>query len=308
MDKPIVCRTCGGQDLRDLGTCPTIEGEAQSHLYRCGDCGLGQRHPIPDDDGIAAMYAGIRVEEMTYDYSSNAAWTLARKQLMARFPSDASISLLDVGCHTGTFLGGLPAGWSRHGIESMGAPREHASTRHAIRMVGERIEDIGGEWDGRFDVVTLFDVVEHLPDPGAGIGVAMRLVKPGGLLLFSTADLDAWTWRWLGAGHWYLQTPQHLSVLSMEFLRHLEVRNQSRLRSVRKIPHRDDSARNRMQETIRAFYWGTRQRRRIWRVPHRVLQSLPGLRHLRNMTSVPWTMALKDHFLCSFERLESNRS
>ena len=308
MDKPVACRACGGNVLRDLGACPAMDGEAPDHLYRCNDCGLGQRHPIPDAAGIAAMYAGIGIDEMDYGHDGTAAWALARKDLVARFSDNAKVSVLDVGCHTGAFLGSLPAAWKRHGIEGMGAPRAFAESNHAVRMIGERIEDVATEWDGQFDVVTLFDVVEHLPDPGAGIEAALQLVKPGGRLMFSTADLDAWTWRWLGAGHWYLQTPQHLSVLSRKFLRYLAQRSHAQLLGVRRIPHRDDSSRVRMHEAIRAFYWGARQRRSVWRVPHRLLQSTPGLRQLRNMTSVPWTMALHDHFLCSYERQEPTHS
>ena len=304
MVEPTACRTCGGHGLRNLGACPVVDDEVPDHLYLCDDCGLGQRHPIPDAAGIAAMYAGIGVEEMDYGHDGTAAWALAKKELATRFPGETRVSVLDVGCHTGAFLAGLPAQWERHGIEGMGAPRAFAESSHAVRMIGERIEDVATEWDGHFDVVTLFDVVEHLPDPGTGIEAALRLVKPGGLLMFSTADLDAWTWRWLGAGHWYLQTPQHLSVLSRKFLHYLAQRSHARLSGVRRIPHRDDTASVRMHEAIRAFYWGARQRRSVWRLPHRLLQSVPGLRQLRNMTSVPWTMALHDHFLCSYERLE----
>lgn len=268
-------------------------------------CGLGQRYPIPGAEAIAALYRDTAITEMDYDYERNSAWSLARKKLLSRFAAKASVAVLDAGCHTGAFLGGLPAHWSRCGIESAIAPREVARERHAVRVIGSRLEDIGTEWNGSFDAVTMFDVIEHLPDPQAGIAAALRLLKPNGVLMLSTADLGAWTWRWLGAGHWYLQTPQHLAVLSRKFLRHVSRQCSAQLLDVVEIPHRRAPLRFRFHEAIRAVYWGMRLRRGGWRIPHRLLQSLPGLRHLRNMQSVPWTMTLNDHFLCCLARVDS---
>ena len=301
VDRTLACRACGDRRLVDLGACPQVGDGEPDRLHRCMGCGLGQRNPIPGQDAIAAMYADAPLEAMDYDYEQNAAWALARKKLLERFGKDALISVLDVGCHTGAFLGGLPEGWSRHGIESASEPSRFASERNAVRIVGSRVEDVGYDLAGRFDAVTMFDVVEHLPDPQTGIRAALRLLKPGGILLLSTADLDAWTWRWLGAGHWYLQTPQHLAVLSRKFLRIVARDCQARLVEVDEIPHRHSSMSVRLGEALQAIYWGMRLRRGAWRVTHRLLQSLPGLRSLRHRTSVPWTMALKDHFLCSFE-------
>lgn len=292
--------------MNDLGPCarpvPAETGVDPGHLLRCRHCGLGQRHPIPTADAIAAMYADASSDAMAYDYEANAAWALARKWLCARLDHRQDVAVLDVGCHTGRFLGGLPEAWQRHGIESACEPSRVAREQQNVKIIGARIEDIDAAWTGKFDAVTLFDVIEHLPDPGAGIAQAARLVKPGGVLLISSGDLDAWTWRWLGACHWYLQTPQHLSVISRPFLRHMANRHGLEVGDVARIPHRHDRISIRFNEWIRATYWGLRQRRGAWRLPRRLLQSLPGLRQLRHMQSVPWTMTLRDHLLAICER------
>lgn len=239
---------------------------------------------------------------MAYAYDENAAWSLARKLLMARFLDRRDTAVLDIGCHTGAFLGGLPASWQRYGIESAKQPIRIAREKYGVVLIGDRIENVADAWLGKFDVVSMFDVIEHLADPGAGIVQAARLVKPGGLLLISSADLDAWTWRWLGSGHWYLQTPQHLSVISRTFLRCMTNRHGLELLDVAKIPHRHARAPVRFGELIRATYWGLSQRRGVWLLLRRLLQSLPGLRQLRHMQSVPWTMTLRDHLLAVCER------
>lgn len=306
MSDALQCRSCGSVGLDDLGVCarpiPAEAVIAPGHLLRCRHCGLGQRHPIPDADAIAAMYADAPPDAMDYDYDANAAWSLARRQLRARFDGQPDVAILDIGCHTGSFLGGLPSAWRRHGIESAQEPCRIARERQNVNLIGTRIEAIDAVWAGQFDAVTMFDVIEHLPDPGAGIAQAARLVKPGGVLLISSGDLDAWTWRWLGAGHWYLQTPQHLSVISRRFLRFMADRHGLRLLRTEAIPHRHAGVTARSGEWARATYWGMSQRQGAWRLPRRLLQSLPGLRHLRHMQSVPWTMTLQDHLLAMCER------
>jgi SAM-dependent methyltransferase len=270
-------------------------------LLRCRTCGVGQRQPAPDEQTLIGMYRETPAEDMAYRYEENAAWSLARQRLLARLANAREPAVLDVGCHTGAFLAGLPAAWRKHGIESAREPIRIAREQHGVTIIGERLETIDDEWTGQFEAVTLFDVVEHLPHPDAGIAQAARLLKPGGVLMLSSGDLDAWTWRWLGSGHWYLQTPQHLTVLSRRFLVHVADWHALTLTDVQRIPHRDGSLRERCRETIKALYWGMRRRRGIYRLPHRLLQSLPGLRDLRHMQSVPWTMKLKDHLLAQME-------
>ena len=310
MVRPLACRSCGGGDLVDIGACPAPPPELGSgdpgRLYRCKVCALGQRHPIPDADAIAAMYSDASPDEMAYAYDENAAWSKSREFLLARFGEKPDVKVLDIGCHTGAFLAGLPVSWARHGIESAREPTRVATEQHGITVIAGRIEDVADTWAGTFDAVSMFDVIEHLPDPGVGIAAAARLLKPGGVLLVSSADFDAWTFGWLGSEHWYLQTPQHLSVVSHSYLKRMANKQGLDVKRTHSIPHRHASLPVRIAECVQAIYWGMRRRRGAWRLPHRILQSFPGFRSLRHLQSVPWTMALEDHSLFVMTRnLES---
>lgn len=307
MAETLACRSCGNTALIDLGACTAFAGADAAtscdpgRLLRCRGCGLGQRHPVPDEQRLISMYRETPDTEMAYRFEDNAAWSAARQRLLSRFADRPNPTVLDVGCHTGAFLAGLPSTWLRHGIESARAPMRVASEQHGVTLIGERLESISPEWAHRFDAVTMFDVIEHLPDPDAGIAHAARLLKPGGTLVLSSADMDAWTWRWLGSGHWYLQTPQHLSVISRPFLQLVGKRYTLELVDVQRIPHRLAPLRQRWREAVEIIYWGMRQRRGLYRIPHRLLQSLPGLSDLRHMQSVPWTMKLTDHLMVQLE-------
>ena len=176
---------------------------------------------------------------------------------------------------------------------------------HGIRIIAERLETVTPEWAERFDVVTLFDVVEHLVDPAAGLAKAAALLKPNGLLLASTADMDAWTWKWMAGRHWYLQTPLHISMASRQFFGHVAYQDGLVLEEAMRIPHRIGNFRSRWNDRIETLYSELRERGGWYRIPRRLMHSIPGMRQLRHRQSVPWSMRLKDHMFVVLVRRPS---
>ena len=150
---------------------------------------------------------------------------------------------------------------------------------------------------------SLCDVLEHLPDPLQGLRTAKALVKPGGFLIISTGNLDAWTWKWFKGSHWYTQTPLHLSFASRQFFDYLTKNLSLEMKCYKKIPHQYGSTLRQSQDHLEAFYFIARQRGGIWRIPQKLLHSLPKLSYLRHKTSVPWTFRLTDHVIVTFQVL-----
>ena len=75
--------------------------------------------------------------------------------------------------------------------------------------------------DGRFGLITCFDVLEHAPDPHAAAREIAELLAPGGMVLFSTLVQPA-EFGALGVGWWYVGPRNgHVSVSSGEALRRL---------------------------------------------------------------------------------------
>src|SRR5205085_2662662 len=66
-----------------------------------------------------------------------------------------------------------------------------------------------------YDVVTAFDVLEHVEEPVDFMAGLSRLLKPNGLLFLSTPDLDSLTARLLGR-HWHFFCPYHLVYFSRQ--------------------------------------------------------------------------------------------
>jgi len=132
--------------------------------------------------------------------------------------------LLDVGCASGAFLcAAADAGWQVVGVEPAEVLCERASAALGDRgqvicaPLGEAASRLAG-----FDVVTLWDVLEHVDRPVDFLRTCVELLKPGGHLLINVPDLDSLPARVMGA-RWPLLLPEHLNYFNRESLRRCTV-------------------------------------------------------------------------------------
>jgi 2-polyprenyl-3-methyl-5-hydroxy-6-metoxy-1,4-benzoquinol methylase len=187
----IPCNACGGRRFRPLFR------KRGYDLVRCAGCRLVFVINPPSASEIAALYAvEAGYHEALHDprHPGYARMTgIARQHLrMLRrsVPVPTGHRLLDIGCSSGLFLAEARAA----GFEVQGAELSAASADFARSHFGLAVH--AGDWrdagyvDASFDVITLFDVIEHLPDPLGELRAIRRLLKPGGLLLQSTPDID----------------------------------------------------------------------------------------------------------------------
>jgi SAM-dependent methyltransferase len=91
--------------------------------------------------------------------------------------------LLDIGCGYGFFLKKMAQdGWQVEGIEVSPPGREYAEKELGLRIHAEPLEHVSLPTK-RFDAVTLFYVIEHVPNPKELLVEAYRILKTGGILL-----------------------------------------------------------------------------------------------------------------------------
>lgn len=104
---------------------------------------------------------------------------------------------LDIGCGGGLFLSKLKAeGADVTGVELSDTRAYYAKTKHGFEVVKRTIED--EYWKAlhsSFDIVTLWDVIEHVNYPLATLQTAAKMLKPGGILLIDTPCRDAFYHR-----------------------------------------------------------------------------------------------------------------
>jgi SAM-dependent methyltransferase len=115
-------------------------------------------------------------------------------------------TLADIGAGTGAFLASAAqAGWSIQGVEPNEKARSFAAQRR-IQLQKELRELEGNQ----FDVVTLWHVLEHLPDLEADVAMLKKLVKPGGHLIIAVPNFKSFDARFYKSYWAAYDVPRHL--------------------------------------------------------------------------------------------------
>lgn len=130
--------------------------------------------------------------------------------------------LLDVGCATGFFLEAAEAeGFDVHGVEF--SPVAISLARPDIReqIVCGDVNALISQSAAKFDVVTAFDIIEHVQNPGKFLADIREVLNTGGILTMSTPDTGHFL-RYLMGSRWpMLQPMQHTVLFSRQGLAEL---------------------------------------------------------------------------------------
>ena len=145
-----------------------------------------------DPDGASAMLHKLNPVRLAYIRDRvNQHWSLdehIRRPLEGR-------TALDVGCGAGLLAEPLARLGAQvtaidAAVELIEVARGHAAGQGlAIDYRAAAVEEI----EGRFDLVTCLEVIEHVADPQAFIGALARRLAPGGLLILSTPNANGWS-------------------------------------------------------------------------------------------------------------------
>lgn len=133
--------------------------------------------------------------------------------------------LLDVGCSSGSLLAvAANMGLSVSGVEPATVAAEAAQKAGFDVHAGYLNQ--ANYPDNHFDIVTLFEIVEHLSDPSALVNECRRILKAGGVLAINTPNGASWTAKFMGhrwEGFSLVKLGGHVSFFtpdSMKFLVH----------------------------------------------------------------------------------------
>lgn len=129
--------------------------------------------------------------------------------------------LLDFGCAVGLFVKvAADAGWDAIGIERSTWAAEYGRRQYGLTIV-DGSEDCCVGFGQSFDLVTMWDVLEHLEDPRGTLQQVASWLKPGGVLALNTVDSASRGAR-LAGKHWrHLAPPHHLQYFTRDSLLYL---------------------------------------------------------------------------------------
>lgn len=188
-------------------------------LVRCNVCGLVRSDPVVSPVVLAQLYS-----QSTFAYSEEVD-NLKRcygKYLNGLEQYDVKKeSLLEIGCGNGFFLEeALQQGYiGVRGVEPSSDAVERASPQIGPLIVCNIMQP-GLFKSEQFDVICMFQVLDHIPDPRKLLDECFRLLRPGGLILCINHNIEALSARILGehspiidVEHTYLFGPQTISRL-----------------------------------------------------------------------------------------------
>jgi SAM-dependent methyltransferase len=217
------CIICGGEKLYthlygpaakiDEGTMGSSRRSvAAGTVLRCRDCGFGFQQQRLSGEELSQLYR--RMDTSVYQGELDGRRRTARRhfEIVSKYVTKGRI--LDVGSASGLFLmEAANAGWEVFGVEPSeqlcAAARENLSGRGQIECATLENSTLRPP----FDVVTLWDVLEHVPDSVQFLTACRGLLNRGGYLFLNVPDLDSREAKILGS-RWPLLLPEHLNYFN----------------------------------------------------------------------------------------------
>ena len=188
-------------------------------LVRCDVCGLVRSDPVLDAESLAQLYV-----ESTFEYGDELnglrlTYGAALDQLARHL--DGKHGLVDIGCGSGFVL---EVAQSRGWTDVRGVEPSRDAIAKASPGIGELIvPDVMRERlfaDGSISAITLFQVLDHMPDPVGLLQVCHQALRPGGAILAFNHNVTAVSARILGerspivdVEHTYLYSPDTMRQL-----------------------------------------------------------------------------------------------
>ena len=197
------CPNCGRDDFTvtfdsNMGEADLQKGiktvymlweDTHGRYVKCKNCHLIYVNPIEKASKINGDYSKMGNTDAPIIRGSRLRAAKSQLGLIKKYKNGTT--LLDIGCGEGFFLfNASKAGYTTKGIEISQDAAEYAGREFGLDVEAKPFEELQFP-DNYFDVVTLWQVLEHVPYPLIVLKEVHRILKPEGLLATSTPDIES---------------------------------------------------------------------------------------------------------------------
>ena len=181
--------------------------QQKRQLVKCSSCGVVYHQIIPRKETMDKLYQSSNVLE-NWEWNPIARGFQSKFGFMLNNPH-SKIRILDVGCHTGGFLSLLPKNWEKYGIDpnsvALGKARQRIPNGTFRSLYVEDI-DLPPNY---FNIITMWDIAEHLYDVQNTFQNIYTLLAQGGYLVLETGNWVSLSARIFRRGWYYVNLLEH---------------------------------------------------------------------------------------------------
>jgi len=238
------CPICDGREFNNYLSCTdhTASNE-QFTLKKCSTCKFVFTDPRPDDATLSNYYQSDKYISHTGGnkslidniYLQARKITLGWKRKLVNEYSGAN-KILDVGCGTGEFLREMKShDWKVSGVEPSPNARQSSKRKTGVEI----FKSLSDVTEHNFNVITIWHVLEHLPDPNQALRTVSNLLNQSGTIFIAVPNLQSYDARYYQSFWAGYDVPRHLWHFDKKNMETLL--NKNGLQLVKVLPMRLDS-------------------------------------------------------------------
>lgn len=215
---PMKCRACGSSKTSYSFTSSDTHGHRpvsldQFAVYFCRSCNCYfLDHPENEPNYYSKYYPTdyYHSDPKLVKILTFLSFSLKKNQIQKHFKNKPSLSILDIGCGQGEFLRSLPNTFKKYGVE-INPPASKIASQHHLKIFTGDINTINF-CSNKFDCITMWHVIEHLSHPQLTLRKIHQLLKPKGILLFTTPNSQCLGFKYGQKHYFHLDSPRHLFI------------------------------------------------------------------------------------------------